>query len=636
MSADPDGEKVQVHGQQHQHHHPDDVERPPSVTTETTSTAHEGPGPDDDENDEDDDYATERDLEKADHIVSATFPGEAAGGGTTVRAGSPGLDHHHHHRSGPGSAPDPDLEEKTVGDDAVVARRSPSRASSARSRPLTIVPRHRRRGLFGRFTIVPEVKRPYDYKNSTKWGLTATVAFATIAAPLGSSIFYPALPVLTRELNTTQTVTNLSVAMYMLAMSIFPLWWSSFSEQLGRRTVYLVSFSLFVVFSVLCAVSTSAAMLVVFRVLTGGASASVQAVGAGTIADIWEPRERGRAMSMFYLGPLLGPIVAPVVGGVLAQKLGWQSTQYFLAIYGAVILLMLFFLLPETLARRRADDDDDNDQQQQQQQQGAGQGEQLQRTTTAQSAKIKTQRLARAVKRVVIDPLSVLLFLRFPPVLITVLVAAIAFGALFVANISIQQTFSAPPYGFPQLIVGLLYVPLGLGYFSASFFGGRWIDNIMAREARKANRYDEHGKLVYLPEDRMRENMWIANTVYPLGLLLFGWTLRYGVFWFVPSLGGFFFGVSSMLVFSAATTMLTEFVHKRSSAGVAVNNFVRNILSCVGTVVAAPWINAIGTGWVFTIIAVFCLASGYFGIWILRRNAPRWRKDMDEAMKKIR
>jgi len=191
MSADPDGEKVQVHGQQHQHHRPDDVERPPSVTTETTSTAHEGPEPGDDENDEDDDYATERDLEKADHIVSATFPGEAAGGGTTVRAGSPGLDHHHHHhRSGPGSAPDPDLEEKTVGDDAVVARRSPSRASSARSRPLTIVPRHRRRGLFGRFTIVPEVKRPYDYKNSTKWGLTATVAFATIAAPLGSSIFY--------------------------------------------------------------------------------------------------------------------------------------------------------------------------------------------------------------------------------------------------------------------------------------------------------------------------------------------------------------------------------------------------------------------------------------------------------------
>ena len=33
-------------------------------------------------------------------------------------------------------------------------------------------------------------------------------------------------------------------------------------------------------------------------------SASVQAVGAGTIADLWAPFERGRAMGYFYLGKL--------------------------------------------------------------------------------------------------------------------------------------------------------------------------------------------------------------------------------------------------------------------------------------------------------------------------------------------
>jgi hypothetical protein len=81
--------------------------------------------------------------------------------------------------------------------------------------------------------------------------------------------------------------------------------------------------------------------------------------------------------------------------------------------------------------------------------------------------------------------------------------------------------------------------------------------------------------------------------------------------------------------------MLTEFVRKKSSAGVAVNNFVRNILSCVGVVVAAPWINSIGVGWVFTTVALFCMIAGYIGIWTLRKNAPRWRKDMDEAMKDL-
>ncbi|PHH66946.1 hypothetical protein CDD81_5298 [Ophiocordyceps australis] len=526
-------------------------------------------------------------------------------------------------------APDDDQSPVVVADagpggDASVLARAASHASSTQARPLIVVPRSSRRGLCGRFAIVPEVERPYDYKASTKWGITATIALAAMAAPMGSSIFYPALPILSKELDTTETITNLSVAMYMLAMSIFPLWWSSFSEQFGRRTIYLVSFALFALFAVLCAISTSISMLVVFRILTGGAAASVQAVGAGTIADIWQPRQRGRAMSTFYLGPLLGPMIAPILGGVLAQELGWRSTMYFLAIYGAVVLILLFFLLPETLARPVPSP-------------LAPVQQTLSRTTTrsaAESAKERTVKMARFLRRAFIDPLRVLLFLRFPPVLITVLVAAVAFGALFVVNISVQNRFSQPPYGYSQLIVGLLYVPSGLGYFVAALFGGHWLDNIMAREARRANRYDEKGRLVYLPEDRMRENMWLANSLYPMGMLLFGWTLQYGVMWIVPSIGTFTFGLASMLVFSAATTMLTEFVHSRSSAGVAVNNFVRNILSCVGTIVAAPWINAIGTGWVFTILAIVCFVFGFVGVWVLRRNASRWRQHMDAALNK--
>lgn len=78
--------------------------------------------------------------------------------------------------------------------------------------------------------------------------------------------------------------------------------------------------------------------------------------------------------------------------------------------------------------------------------------------------------------------------------------------------------------------------------------------------------------------------------------------------------------------------MLTEFIRKRSSAGVAVNNFVRNTLSCIGAIVAAPWIDALDVGWVFTIIGIFCLLASYFSIWILKRNSAKWRKGMDEAL----
>ncbi|KAK0387197.1 hypothetical protein NLU13_5510 [Sarocladium strictum] len=497
--------------------------------------------------------------------------------------------------------------------------RAQSRASSTRSRPLSIVPRSKRRGLFGRFSVVPEVDRPYDYRNSTKWGITATIAAATAGAPMGSSIFYPALGVLARDFDTSETIMNMSVALYMLSMSIFPIWWSAFSEQFGRRSIYLVSFTFFIAFSILCAVSTTAPMLIVCRLLAGGASASVQVVGAGTIADIWESHERGKAMSIFYLGPLLGPLIAPILGGVLTQHLGWRSTMWFLAIYGLVIILGLFFLLPETLARKNE----------------PAMTQELTRMSTRESVKIKGKKYAASAYHYLVEPLSVLLLLRFPPVLLTVLIAAIAFSSLFVLNIAIQYGFARPPYNFDQITIGVTYMASGAGYFIASIFGGRWIDKIMAREARKAERYDEHGRLIYLPEDRMKENAWIANTVYPLSLLWFGWSMYYGVQFMVPISALFVFGTSSMLHFTLGTTMLTEFVRKRSSAGVAVNNFLRNILSCIGTLVAAPWIEAIGVGWVMTTLCIFCSLFGFLGIWLITRNATKWRASMDVALKNM-
>lgn len=63
------------------------------------------------------------------------------------------------------------------------------RPSSFAGTTAVVVPRSQRRGLFGRLTLIPEVERPYEYKTSTKWVITAIVALAAAGAPMGSSIF---------------------------------------------------------------------------------------------------------------------------------------------------------------------------------------------------------------------------------------------------------------------------------------------------------------------------------------------------------------------------------------------------------------------------------------------------------------
>ena len=426
------------------------------------------------------------------------------------------------------------------------------------------IPLSHRRGLLAGFALIPEVKHPTAYPRKIKWLITAIVALSAAVAPMGSAIVMPALLPIARAFETSPTITNLSVALYMLSMSIFPLWWSSFSETLGRRTIYITSFALFVLFAVLSALARNIGMLIVMRLLSGGAAASVQAVGAGSIADIWEPKERGRAMGVFYLGPLCGPFLAPIIGGGLTQRFGWRATQWLLVIYGGLVMVLLVFALPETLRKRRnfiqeASQEADASLQPEVDETGVAESEKnakigpdtttsatlstskssLHRSMSRQSVTLQTRKLIAALRRCLIDPLKIILLLRFPAVAITVYYASITFGSLYFLNISIEDTFGRPPYSFPTTIIGLMYLPNSLGYILASIFGGPWIDYIMKREARNAGRIDVKGNLIFRPEDRMRENAWIAACCFPVAMIWYGWSVQRGVFWVVPvSLAG--------------------------------------------------------------------------------------------------
>lgn len=230
-------------------------------------------------------------------------------------------------------------------------------------------------------------------------------------------------------------------------------------------------------------------------------------------------------MGYFYIGPLCGPLFAPIIGGALAQKWGWRSTMWFMVIFGGIVWVLILFGLPETLAVRKSPI-----------LQEPATEIPLERSTSRVSSKVaqNSAKVLKTLKVTLVDPLSIILYLRFIPIALTIYYAAITFGSLYVLNISIQETFGAAPYNFSTLILGLLYIPNSLGYLLASLFGGRWMDKIMHREAVKAGRLDEKGRPIYIPEDRMKENAWLGACIYPAALLMYGWTVEYHVHWIVP------------------------------------------------------------------------------------------------------
>ena len=68
------------------------------------------------------------------------------------------------------------------------------------------------------------------------------------------------------------------------------------------------------------------------------------ALGAATLADIYDPFERGTKLGIYYAAPLLGPSLGPILGGVLTQAFSWRATFWFLAAdLGANLVLFVFF-----------------------------------------------------------------------------------------------------------------------------------------------------------------------------------------------------------------------------------------------------------------------------------------------------
>ncbi|KAJ5375430.1 hypothetical protein N7517_007436, partial [Penicillium concentricum] len=457
-----------------------------------------------------------------------------------------------------------------------------------------------RRGFLPWLCFVSALQDPRSYTSGMKWGLTFIVAMGGLVVPLSSGVLFPCLIEIAEDMHTTVSVVNLSIAFGSLAVAITPLWWSYLAELHGRRLVYLLSFFFLGIFSILAAISPNIGMFIAMRLLGSASSASLQAVSAGTISDMFEVQDRGKAMGAFMLGPMLGPMFAPIIGGALTMRWSWRSTQWFMVIYGWAVFMVMVFFMPET-------------------------------TTNLQENRREHRNDAispgKKAINLLLKPMEAVKLLRYPPILITVYYTSIVFATYYLICVSIEDTFALPPYSWSSIMVGVAYIPGGLGLLFGAIIGGHWQDYIMARTAREEGRYNDKGKLILHPIDRLGENCLIAGILFPGALLWWGWTADKHEFWLVPLIGNFFYGFGAMILTNVTMTMLTELTPNNSTIGVAVNNLVRNGLSCVSAVIAQPLFDAIGTGWSFTAACLFCLLSG-IPLILLRIKRDEWSRKM--------
>ncbi|KAM5346016.1 hypothetical protein ACJ41O_011877 [Fusarium nematophilum] len=338
-------------------------------------------------------------------------------------------------------------------------------------------------------------------------------------------MFAPGVSQLMREFRShSDELATFVVSIYMFGYAFGPLVFAPLSEIYGRLYLYQIGNLFFVIFCIGAARSDSIHMLMIFRFLMGAVGSIPTTIGVGSIVDIVSIEFRGRALSLWAMGPLLGPSIGPIAGGYLIEAAGWRWVYWLLAILGGIFSVFSLVCMRESYApvllKRKA--------------------KRLRKETG--NPELKSEMNIRSIESVKLAATRPLKFLFATPVVFCIaLYVGISNGIL---NLLIA-TFSfvyADQYGFDESQAGLSFLPAGLGMMVGVLTFGHVSDFLVRRWK------DKHGLGArYRPE--VKVTPWITvptGLALPIGLFTYGWATEKQLHWIVPMLGVFVFSTRLM------------------------------------------------------------------------------------------
>lgn len=184
--------------------------------------------------------------------------------------------------------------------------------------------------------------------------LLALLAALVALGPLSVDMYLPAMPVMTRALDTDISHMHLTLSSYLTGFAVFHLACGPLADRFGRKPVLTGGTLIFVASSLGCALSDSIEGLLVFRFLQGVGACVGPTLARAVTRDLFGPRHAARALSLIAMLMALGPAIAPTMGGLLLLVLPWPVIFLFLACYGTLMLLLIQVYLPESLSQRQS------------------------------------------------------------------------------------------------------------------------------------------------------------------------------------------------------------------------------------------------------------------------------------------
>lgn len=122
---------------------------------------------------------------------------------------------------------------------------------------------------------------------------------------------------------------------------------------------------------------------------------------------------------------------------------------------------------------------------------------------------------------------------------------------------------------------------------------------------RLGKQFNENGDL--RPEKRLPPAI-VGAFIVPISLLVFGWTAKDKIHWFIPILGSGLFGVANVSLYYAILNYIPDAYPENSAYAFAGNECLRSIAGAVFPLFATAMFKNLGICWASTLLALLsCL-----------------------------
>ena len=169
--------------------------------------------------------------------------------------------------------------------------------------------------------------------------LTGLMLALTLAA-LDQNIVATALPRITGELGGLEHLSWVVTAFVVASTVSAPLY-GRLSDLYGRKPAFMVSITVFLLGSVLCALAVDLMQLIAFRAVQGLGAGGLIVLAQTVIGDLVSPRERGRYQGLFAAVFAACSVAGPLLGGVITEYASWRWIFYVNLPVGAAALILI-------------------------------------------------------------------------------------------------------------------------------------------------------------------------------------------------------------------------------------------------------------------------------------------------------